>query len=68
MRQQFQTDIYFLIQRPISTLLTKYYGHKADTQIVLIKDVNASDMIIHTLSLSGLHPAASIPKKCYKKK
>jgi len=39
-----QTDIYFLIQRPISTFLIKYYGHKGDTQIVLIKDVNATDM------------------------
>jgi hypothetical protein len=57
-----------LIQRPISIFVIKYYDHKADTQIVLIKDVNASDMIIHTLSLSGPPPAASIPKKCYKKK
>jgi hypothetical protein len=44
MSQQFQIDIYFLIQRPISTFLIKYYGHKGDTQIVLIKDVNATDM------------------------
>ena len=44
MCQQFQTDIYFLIQRTISTFLIKYYGHKGDTQIVLIKDVNATDM------------------------
>jgi hypothetical protein len=66
MRQQFQTDIYFLIQRPISTFLIKYYGHKAYTQIVLIKDVNASDMIIHTLSLSGLPPAVLHPSIiCY---
>ncbi len=45
MCQQFQTDIYFLIQWPISTFLIKYYGHKGDTQIVLIKDVNATDMM-----------------------
>src|SRR6476660_6087826 len=48
MCQQFQTDIYFLIQRPISTFLLKYYGHKGDTQIVLIKDVNATDLMEET--------------------
>src|SRR5262245_37572212 len=58
MCQQFQTDIYFLIQRPISPFLTKYYGHKGGTQILLIKDINASDMIIQTLSPSG--PSCSI--------
>ena len=48
MCQQFQTDIYFLIQRPISTFLIKYYGYKGDTQIVLIKGVNATDMMEET--------------------
>jgi hypothetical protein len=34
----------YLLFDPAATSLIKYYGHKGDTQIVLIKDVNATDM------------------------
>jgi hypothetical protein len=37
-----------LIQQPISTFPIKSYGHKGDTQIVLIKGVNATDMMEET--------------------